>query len=82
MPYKTNSIKIPVYPKYGTNIIPTGAASHDLPTPQQDGDAPKGAQQMTRDEPVQSATNQQGSFWNSLGSIASSVQSTVSVNLY
>jgi len=63
--------------------IPTGSPSHDLPIPQQDTveDAPKGAEQMIRDEePVQSlSSNHQGSFWNSLGSIASSVQSTVSV---
>ncbi|XP_065885444.1 protein FAM114A2-like [Dysidea avara] len=57
-----------------------GSTSHHLPTPQQDTveDAPKGAEKMIRDEePVQSSSsNQQGSFWNSLGSIASSVQST------
>lgn len=57
------------------------AVEHDVPSHdcdlEDDESAPKGGEKMIRDEP-QSSPSSTTAFWNSLGTIASSVQSTVS----
>ena len=55
------------------------AVEHDVPSHDcslEDDNLTKGGEKMVRDEPHSSSTT---AFWNSLGTIASSVQSTVSM---
>ena len=55
---------------------------HDVPVHdcdlEEDSSVPKGGEKMVRDEP-QPSSSPTATFWNSLGTIASSVQSTVSM---
>jgi len=57
------------------------AVEHDVPSHdcdlEEENNVPKGGEQMIRDEP-QPSSSPTATFWNSLGTIASSVQSTVS----
>lgn len=64
------------------HVMSPDAVEHDVPSHDcslEDDDVAKGGEKMVRDEPHSSPTGSTATFWNSLGTIASSVQSTVSV---
>lgn len=69
---------------YACVIVAIDAVEHDVPIHdcdlEEDENVPKGGEKMVRDEPHPSSSPTT-SFWNSLGTIASSVQSTVSNTL-
>ena len=59
------------------------AVEHDVPSHDcslEEDNVSKEGEKMVRDEPHPSPTSSTTKFWNSLGTIASSVQSTVSDN--
>ena len=64
------------------HVISSDAVEHDVPSHDcslEDDNVTKGGEKMVRDEPHSSSASSTTAFWNSLGTIASSVQSTVSV---
>ena len=77
-----NGMALSQYTGHCIMVSSSDAVEHDVPSHGcnlEEDNITKRGEKMVREEPHPSSTSSTTAFWNSLGTIASSVQSTVSV---